>query len=511
MKKPLPWVLAVLSGVLGFLGYIGYDLFFLDWFFLVPLFWAARTAAPKRAFFLGWLAGAVGHAGGFYWLVHMLTVFAGANLAVGIVGLAAFAAYNGLVFAVCLWAVRRLEIQRGWAIWWTAPVVWTALENVFPAIFPNYIGASQYPLLPITQIADITGILGISFLLIWCNATIYVVAEGLVVKKTFPVKATAAFGGAILFVSVYGWARISQVDSQAASAPKIRTAIVQAGKGEAFKFRNPRRFVRLHQEMSKRADAKNDVDVIIWPEAIVIEPLPRDAKRLPRLLSDYMVKPLMFGALTSEGAGAERKMYTSALLAGADGDRVGLYDKRILMPFGEYLPLGEMFPILYEWLPYTSRFQSGESFALMSFGDHLLSVNICYEDLFFNFVRQGMLAEAGQGKPLPHAIVNLTNDSWYGDTTEPMEHLVLASFRAIEHRRALVRATNTGISAIVDPVGRLNQRTGQWTREVLVGEVPMLSGRTVFSYFGNWFGWTVSILALLGLGLSFRTALGALP
>jgi apolipoprotein N-acyltransferase len=115
-----------------------------------------------------------------------------------------------------------------------------------------------------------------------------------------------------------------------------------------------------------------------------------------------------------------------------------------------------------------------------------------------------MTAGISLDKNPPHAMINLTNDSWYGDTIEPLEHLVLASFRCIEHRRSLVRSTNTGISAIIDPVGRLEKRTGQWTKETLVGKVPMMSGRTFFSYAGNWFGWSVTAFVLVLIGLSFR-------
>jgi len=92
---------------------------------------------------------------------------------------------------------------------------------------------------------------------------------------------------------------------------------------------------------------------------------------------------------------------------------------------------------------------------------------------------------------------NLTDDSWYGNTVEPMEHLALASFRSIEHRRALVRSTTTGISAIVDPAGRLDLRTGQWTREILVGSVPLMKGRTVYAFAGDWLGWLCLVLVLL--------------
>jgi apolipoprotein N-acyltransferase len=104
---------------------------------------------------------------------------------------------------------------------------------------------------------------------------------------------------------------------------------------------------------------------------------------------------------------------------------------------------------------------------------------------------------------MPDALFNLTNDSWYGKSTEPMEHLALASFRSIEQRRSLVRSTNTGISAFVDPVGRIVTRSGIWTREALVDRVPMMQGRTVYALLGDWLGWVCALLSLAGIGRAF--------
>jgi apolipoprotein N-acyltransferase len=111
----------------------------------------------------------------------------------------------------------------------------------------------------------------------------------------------------------------------------------------------------------------------------------------------------------------------------------------------------------------------------------------------------------GRDHRIPEAMFNVTNDSWYGNTIQPMEHLVLASFRSIEHRRALVRSTNTGVSAIVDPVGRIDRRTAQWTKASLSGRIPLMQGRTVYAVSGDWIGWVCAIIALLGIGRALRT------
>lgn len=176
----------------------------------------------------------------------------------------------------------------------------------------------------------------------------------------------------------------------------------------------------------------------------------------------------------------------------------------MLVPFGEYIPFGEIFPSLYSWSPYSSRFWRGESVEPLRLGRHLLSVSICYEDIFPGHIRK--LMRGGSGGSAPGAMFNLTNDSWYGNSTEPMEHLALASFRSIENRRSLVRVTNTGVSAFVDPVGRIVSRTGVWTKEVLVDRIPLLSGRTPYALLGDWIGWLCAILSLAGMVLAYRAS-----
>jgi apolipoprotein N-acyltransferase len=211
---------------------------------------------------------------------------------------------------------------------------------------------------------------------------------------------------------------------------------------------------------------------------------------------------VLFGALLSLDERGERRTYNSAVLADGSGRIAGTYDKMVLVPFGEYIPLGDTFPLLYSWLPYSGRFWRGENREPLWLHGHALSVNICYEDIFPDQVR--MLMQGGRSGRIPEAMFNLTNDSWYGNTVEPMEHLVLATFRSIEHRRALIRSTNTGISAIVDPVGRISHRTVQWTKASLTGRIPLMQGRTVYAVVGDWIGWACAMIALLGIGRAFQ-------
>ncbi len=502
MHPLLPWVAAVSGGVLAFLGYVGFDQFYLEWVCLVPVLWATRGQTPRRAFLIGWVAGIVGHSGGFSWIVTMLREFADAPVFLAVLGLLLLAAANGLVFAVWAWATRLIERDAGWSVTWVAPVVWTATEKFLPQLFPNYLGASQYRLLAVTQIADLTGILGVSFLVIYANSTVFAVVRRVRNRQERPWQPALVFALVLAVVLVYGALRISIVDRAAAGAATMSVGLVQTNRGAGDKHVDQEQFLREHQEMSQELVKAEHPDLIVWPESIVGMALPGREGVLPARLLGDLGTPVLFGAVLQLDEQGERRLYNSAVLADRDGRILGTYDKMVLVPFGEYIPFGDTFPWLYRWSPYSGRLWRGQNREpLMLFG-HVLSANICYEDIFPGQVR--MLMQGGRRDRIPEVLFNLTNDSWYGDTIQPKEHLVLASFRSIEHRRALVRSTNTGISAVVDPAGRISLRTAQWKKAFLSGKVPLMQGRTVYGMAGDWIGWVCLFVTLLGLGGSVR-------
>jgi len=180
-------------------------------------------------------------------------------------------------------------------------------------------------------------------------------------------------------------------------------------------------------------------------------------------------------------------------LVDGEGDVLGTYDKTYLLAFGEYLPFGDVFPVLYEWSPNSGRFTPGDHVRALPFRGFRLATLVCYEDVLPAFTRR-MVNTSN-----PHVLVNITNDAWFGDTNEPWIHLALAKFRAVEHHRALVRSTNSGVSAVVDPVGRVVTHSGVFTRETLHAEVPMLQGTSFYARFGDWFAWagTGGLLVML--------------
>ena len=502
MHPLLPWIAAAFGGVLVFLGYAGFDQFYLEWICLVPVLWAISNQTPGGAFLLGWVAGIAAHAGGFSWIVTMLRQFADAPWPLAVLGLLLLAAANGLLYAIWAWATRLIARDAGWNVLWAAPVVWTAVEKFWPQLFPNYLGASQYKLTLVTQIADLTGILGVTFLVIYANSTVHTVIERVRARHRQPWLPAAVFAAVIAAVLVYGAVRVAMVDKAAASVDTLSVGLVQTNRGAGDKHVDQALFLREHQEMSRELIAERPLDLLVWPESILgIALSSREGTLPPSLLGD-LGTPVLFGAIIQLNEQGERRYYNSAVLADSTGRIAGTYDKTVLVPFGEYIPFGDVFPWLYSWSPYSGRFWSGEITEPLRLNGRPLSVNICYEDIFPGHIR--MLMRGGRDSRIPEALFNVTNDSWYGDTIQPLEHLVLASFRSIEHRRALVRSTNTGISAIVDPAGRIVQRTPQWTKASLAGTIPLMQGRTVYGVAGDWIGWVCAIIALAGIGRAFQ-------
>lgn len=494
----LPWIAAITGGMLIFLGYAGFDQFYLEWFCLVPVLWAIRDQRPGRAFRIGWLAGIVMNIGGFYWAIQMFQEFAGLAWPLAALGLLLLAAANGFLVAAWAWATRRIIRDTGWSVAWVSPVVWTALEKFWPELFPNYLGASQYKLPLVTQVADLTGVLGVTFIIVYFNSTLFAVLEQWFQNRRSAIRQLLVLAAVMAAVLIYGQVRISAVDRQAATAEHLTIGLIQTNRGAGDKRHDPENLLREHQEMSRSLVASQPLDLIVWPESVLSVRLTSREGSLPTEMLGDTHTPTLFGAVLQLREDRLAPPYGSALLADGAGRILGTYDKMVLVPFGEYIPFGETFPALYSLLPVPGRFQPGQSREPLPFGKYLLSVNICYEDIFPGQVRSLM-----RGRPdrrIPDVMFNLTNDSWYGKTTEPIEHLALASFRSIEHRRSLVRSTNTGISAFVDPVGRIVTRSGIWTRETLVGRVPMMQERTVYALLGDWIGWVCALIALVGIG-----------
>lgn len=484
---PRQVALAALGGTMLFVGFVGFGQLYLSWFCFVPALVALRDATPRRAILLGTVYGGVFTVGGFYWIMQLLHQFASLNWGLAFLGLLLLSLYQGLGVGLAFWFVRKAQLVLGWSPIWSLGLAITAVEFAFPLLFPYYFGASQFRFVAITQIVELVGMVGLGTVITLMSGAWFELLEARRERRRI-VRARVLVPLGLFFASLaYGAARIPAVDRAIAEAPKLKVAVVQTNLGAKDKEARASEFILRHVEMSKRAIAEQpDIDLVVWPESAYNRWIPRGTTNVSRMVTKGVDRPVLFGALTWEGGEDAPLAYNSAILTSSTGDVLGIFDKVVLLAFGEKVPLAGVFPILKKWFP--AGFTPGSRFELMRLpdGTSMLPM-ICYEDIIPAMVRDFWL-RAGP----PDVLVNVTNDSWYGDSHEPIEHLALATFRTIETRRALIRSTNTGISALVDPVGRLTGRTGQWTQETLIGEVPLMRGgaTTVYLRFGDWVGWS---------------------
>jgi apolipoprotein N-acyltransferase len=254
----------------------------------------------------------------------------------------------------------------------------------------------------------------------------------------------------------------------------LRLGIVQANLGVETKRSDPEQVHRRYLEQTRELLASGELDLVVWPETVVSRGLQRPLPVSGRFVRDDLRVPILFGAASIGAEGGRRVTWNSALLVGRDGTIRSAYDKNLLIPFAEYVPLEGLFPDLAERFPAARQFAAAREVPALALGEWRIATPICYEAVRPEFVRR-MVIEAR-----PHLIVSLANDAWFGDSQEPWLHDAVARLRAVEHRRYLVRATNSGVSSVVDPMGRVVAQTRLLARENLRAEVRLLSGATLY-------------------------------
>jgi apolipoprotein N-acyltransferase len=292
--------------------------------------------------------------------------------------------------------------------------------------------------------------------------------------------------------------RLPLFDAVTRQAPSLTVGLVQTNIGARDKATDPDEFILRHRQMSQDIVATHpQVQLIVWPESAYNHLLRRTDRNVADRITNGIDRPVIFGALTYGAAAdhSDSEIYNSVLLASASGDVLSIYDKVELLAFGETLPFSDTLPVLGKLIGNGAWFTRGTSLRHLQLADISFLPMICYEDILPALVRR-----IWQHDGPADVLVNVTNDSWYGDTHQPMLHLVLASFRSIETRRALIRSTNTGISAIIDPAGRITHRTRQWQRESLIADVPLIKdgSTTLFMRVGNVVGWLCLGLTAVG-------------
>ncbi len=457
----------------------------LSWVMLIPLFLAIVNKSTRDAFQLGLLAGTVSNFIGTYWLIGTLSRFGGFPILISVVFIVILSAYSGLALAIFSYIVTRLGFLKRPGILSVLLVasVWTSIEYLFPFLFPYGIANSQADYLPLIQIFDLFGVYLLSFIIVIVNLTIMTVFKNVTEHSALPLTEIVLSLALVISTLLYGFVKIDNVDREIAEAPKLGIGMVQANFDFLEKTENQEETVtEMHKEMSRGLDSS---DLIIWPETAIQAwfsngsdlLIVRDKMGVPDMDGKYFLVGGMSFTLKDPEAEVITDenviKYNTAFLTDSGGVIHGRYHKIKLLLFGEYLPFTDYIPALKNISPASGDFTPGDELNLFEIKekDARIAPIICYEDIIPSFSRKFVAKGA-------NLIINITNDAWFGKTIAPYQHLFLSLPRAVETRRYLLRSTNTGISAIIDPVGRVVAKTPIFVRTNLEGEVGLMNGET---------------------------------
>src|SRR5215471_2123730 len=493
-------VVLAASGTAGALAFPTTDWWLFAWVWLLPALLCALSRPPRAALADGWAAGTVFHVVLLRWLDHTFLHYSDIPWPLTWLPIAALAAYCGLYTALCAAAVAWLRgrIGRGPALAFF-PVYWVAGEWIRGHLMDGFpwglLGYSQHAVLPVIQIAELGGVYAVSFLIAAVNAAIAaVIALGW--RRALPGAVTALL---LLSLSLaFGWATLSRA---APRSGEVEVGVIQPSIEQTLKW-DPARQARIldsYEDLTRQA-AEPRAALVVWPETATTIFLRRDPVLVARLtrLSAELDAPILVGSIDRE-PGPDGKLLNSAFLLTGQGISAK-YDKIHLVPFGEYVPLSWLIGFVRSWAEFISDMGAGRAETVFRLGRAPFGVVICYEIIFPELFRKFVAGGAA-------FMVNITNDAWFGTTSGPWQHLAMLSLRAVEHRVGIARSANTGISAFVEPTGRVAQMLPLLERGVLRGRVPLRSGVTLYTRLGDWLAYICLGLtaAVLGFALSRRS------
>lgn len=473
--------LAFLSGLLLFLSFPKYGSGWLAWVAFVPLFLALRKAASfGQGLILGFITGIVSYIGIIYWIAYVIVNYGYLPLHVGIILMLLLGCY--LSIYVALFAGGIVYFREKIPVCLVAPVLWICFEYLKSILITGFpwenLGYSQYLNTYLIQCADIAGVYGLSFLIVLVNATIYDVIHERSMKEY--AAATAVFL-ILTGVYIYGIYRLDQVNKMMQKSPDMEVSLIQGNIDQSIKWNEhyQRETVDLYERLSLENKPSSE-GMIIWPETAV--PFNFEERNYLRdqviNLSKMAKSWLIFGSVSSEPKSNGQDYFNSAYLLSSSGEIKGKYNKVHLVPYGEYVPLRNIFPFINGFTEGIGDFGIGDGYYPLSMNDKKIGVLICYEGILPFAARMYKKGDA-------ELLVNITNDAWFGATSAPFQHFSMTIFRAVETRLYLVRSANTGISGIIDPGGRIIAKTKIFQKDALKGKVKFMKMPTFYAQYGD--------------------------
>jgi len=460
---------------------------------LVPLFFIIQNKSPLKALKSATIVGTIAYFITTYWLIGTLNRFGGFPYPISVIFHLIISAYSGLLFGIFALIIRSGFIKNNsFKNTILIGLIWVAVEYYYPLLFPFSIASPLANYYPLIQIADIVGINFISFLVVIINITLYKAILSFRTKQNYPIKEITASVLLIITILIYGSFKTQHITKQIENSKKIKLGIVQANFGFTEKTKD--NFIYMVNQHKLLSYDFNKPDLIIWPETAIQAFIPTNFKYLT--INDEILIPdledsfFLVGGLSYDITNIEGKeeienksinKYNSAFLTDSKGRILSRFHKIKLLLFGEYLPFSQYIPAIKKLSPATGDYVPGNELNILSIKQKGMKIAtlICYEDIIPSFSIKFKQKGA-------NILINLTNDAWFGQSIAPYQHLLLAIPRAVETRTYLIRATNTGVSAIIDPLGRIMKQTDIFKQQTIESTVGLMeNGNTFYVKYGN--------------------------
>ncbi|MDA7857875.1 apolipoprotein N-acyltransferase [bacterium] len=497
-------ILSIFSGILLILVFPKFNLSWLAWIALVPLFFAISKRNLKESFALGFLTGFVAYLGILYWIVPTI-VAAVEHKFLGLACLLLLSAYLGLYYGIfCLGVkINQTSGRAGFNLPLNGalkralpgaelifiPALWVTLEFLRGWFFSGFpwalLGYSQWNHPAIIQISEYTGVYGVSFLIVMGNVCLYNVLvqfiEPVISTKAgrFPFKQIAITGIILLLFFGWGFLKLSNSNNIRNSPDSISVGLLQGNINQHMKWDKKYEDLIMNKYSNLIKEVKNrKLSIIIWPETAVPGYLMHDY-RLLNWVRSLTGEVKCFQIIGSPEMGSQR-YYNSAFLISPKGEILDRYRKVHLVPFGEMLPLRPMLSKFGKVFYKIGEFTAGEEYKSLKTPFGNFACIICFEAIFPELVRKFIKRGADY-------LVNITNDAWFLKTAAPYQHFVMNVFRAVENRIPVIRVGNTGISGFIDRYGRIRKTTKIFQTSYLVDRVFKRNYTTFYTKYGNIF------------------------
>ncbi|MEW6108633.1 MAG: apolipoprotein N-acyltransferase [Nitrospirota bacterium] len=500
-KKIVSYFPSFVSGILLVLTFPNFDIYLFAWVAFIPFLLSLWDKNTKQAFISGMVLGITYFFGTLYWIYHSINHYGGVPFFTSILIVLLLCLYLSIYPAVFSYLFSSMIKKTKLPALLIAPLLWVVLEFIRSYALSGFpwssIGYSQYKFLSMIQISDITGVYGISFLVLSVNGAVvdlFLLKKRLNEMPLFPLSYTVVGFSSLLllFLLTFGygiWRTGQDRPGKIIQASVIQGNIEQDKKWEpAFQEEVINTYFELSTEV-----LRSNPDLIVWPETSVPFFFGSDVQNTEKLLEfqENTGAYLLFGSILVKEQTKEKSLMTnSAVLLDKEGKTSYKYDKIHLVPFGEYVPLRNILFFIDKLVIGIGDYIPGTQYLKAETEFGRFGTLICYEIIFPGMVRK-FYTDGGD------FILTITNDAWFGMTSGPYQHFSMAVFRAIENRKPVIRAANTGISGFIDSNGRIRSKTSLFRKATLSDQIKSDGTMTFYTKYGDLFSYICIVLSVI--------------